>query len=106
MSAGPPQAAGSTSPNPPATQSDRSHRSHGPGLAQRRDLSRGEPELGQDGVGVLADRRDRAHEGGYAAGADRRRQRPDRAGRGADLGPAVLELRMSEQLTDGPELGV
>ena len=83
-SAGPPHPDGNTSPNPPATPSDRGStraRSHGPGLAQRGDLCASEPEFGQDGIGMLADRRDRAEDGRRAAGADRRGQGPDRAGR-------------------------
>src|ERR1700722_10588196 len=52
-----------------------------PGLAQPGDLGGGEPELSQDFVGVLADGRDGAEDGRRTAGADRRGQRPDRAGR-------------------------
>ena len=55
---------------------------------------------------MLAGRRDRAESGLRAAGADREGQGPYRAGWRFHLGPAVLELRVGQQVTDRIEPGV
>ena len=76
------------------------------GVAQRGDLGVGEAEFGQDGVGVFTDRRDGTEDGLRTAGADRGRQGAYRAGRRFHLGPAVLELRVRQQVTNRVEPGV
>jgi AcrR family transcriptional regulator len=62
----------------PRTEPGRLHR---PGLAEGGQLGVGEPEFGQDGTGVLADRRDRAQVGCRIPHADRQGKGTDRSPR-------------------------
>src|SRR5882757_3162758 len=75
--------------------------SDGLGGAQAVDLFRRAAQLGQDGVGMLTQSRDRVHARCIGVAAARRQQRRDRTDRSLDLRPAPARL----QLWVAPDIG-